>query len=173
MAAPEHGLNVALRADPSSVSALLFFLPPAPLERCSQEAVAALVNCFMAATKAELVRCKSAGGFAELLSDAPEPSAAGVVLAFPSPTALYGLLQRLLAGETVDPSAPLRDGDEHGICAVFCRACGGLSGHLYHDAVEAAQRQGRSFTDMLLMVRTQYVDEEGEEQTLTSTLFDH
>jgi hypothetical protein len=171
MAAPEHGLNVALRADPDSPH--FVGLPPAPPERCSQAAVAAVVESFMAATKPELLRCKRAGGFAEVFSTVPEASTAGLALLLPSPTALYGLLQRLLAGETVDPAEPLTGGDAHGICAVFCGASGGLSGKLYQDAVAAAQRQNRTFADLLITVRTAYVDEEGEEQTLTSTLFEN
>lgn len=175
MAAPEHGMNVALRVDPLSAPAIraIASLAPAPAARCSQASVAGLVNAFLAATKAELVRCKAAGGFAELLSESPEPATAGVVLSLPSPAALHGLLQRLLAGETVDPTVPLSEGDQHGIMATFCGASGGLSGQLYRDAVAAASRQNRNFADdFLIMVRTAYVDEAGEEQSLTSTLFD-
>lgn len=175
MAAPEHGMNVALRVDPLSAPAIraIASLAPAPAARCSQASVAGLVNAFLAATKAELVRCKAAGGFAELLSESPEPATAGVVLSLPSPAALHGLLQRLLAGETVDPTVPLSEGDQHGIMATFCGASGGLSGQLYRDAVAAASRQNRNFADdFLILVRTAYVDEAGEEQSLTSTLFD-
>lgn len=163
-----HGLNVALCATPG----VPVELPPAPPAHCSREVVVATLNALLVAARPELQRCKRTGGFAELTSAATVPAQAGVVLSFPSPSAIVDIMRRMHAGETVDPAMPLHAHDAHGLLATFCGADGALSGKLYEHAVAFAARHGRAFSDVLLMVLTNYVDESGEAQQLQTVLLD-
>ena len=166
----DHNLCFALRATPGAPPMEVFPPPPA---QCTREEVVARVNAFLTVVRWELLRLKREGRFNQVADLTPEPAKAGVVLVFPSLGKLHEVMERVRAGETVDPTAMERvragetvDPTAHGQLAMYC------SDGLYDHATAFAAQRGRAFKDVLVYVVTSYVDLAGQEQTLRSVLLD-
>ena len=154
-----HRMNLALAPNGP------FTMPPQPAVNGSpREAVKVLVDTLLSVISRGLITSSLNGGLDALLETQNDPSKSGVVLRFSDPSLIYGLLQRLNLGETIDPTDPLPETNQ-GCLAVysFDTAPG-----MYEDAVSSAANRGLGFHDVVMCISTDYVDLAGEDCQLTS-----
>jgi len=157
------GMNVAL------LTREPFVVPPLPPSKPTLREVENLASAFLAAVGPVLYACKATGRMHEFKEQTNDPQKAGVILSFPSAAALHGVMSRMANGEVVDPTAPL-PGHERGVMATYCGADGGYSARVYSVARSCAERRGKTFEEVVVVVCTHYTDESGAAQSLESVL---
>ena len=150
-----HHLNLAL------VSPTPFAPPVPPPERCSPETVQQLAEALLSAVGLALRISKESGRMNAILAT-KDASTSGIALKFPSPKTLHRLLVALGRGEVIDPCAPYCPESDHGFLATYCGADGGYAKSIYEEACSVALKRGKTFSQVVCVVLTNYINEFGE-----------